>query len=205
MNNLLALRKRLTIWEASELLDKRNRTAACALMCDAIADGELKPLELFSHGVYVADLGTLVDGGPIDEMQTVLERVEFERWRDSIGMNVEPVSARQVEPVQPSPVDAPTPLTTTDIAYCFDGIRWTEEQWKKPLGDKPKWLQPCIAIPGKRGVHEARWNPVLIGAALVRGGHAKVNSVRARFQTKPQLSPWLEAWKTYEADYFDTE
>lgn len=104
-----------------------------------------------------------------------------------------------------APADVPEPLTTSDIAYCFAGLRWDEQGWKKPLGDKPKWLLSCIAIPGKRGVHETRWNPVLIGAALVQSGHAKPNSVRARFQSKSQLSAWLEAWKTYEADYLDTE
>lgn len=94
----------------------------------------------------------------------------------------------------------PLPLTTGDIAFCFAGLRWDEQKWKKPLGDKPKWLAVCIAIPGVRGVSETRWNPVLIGAALVRGGHAKQNSIRARFQTKPRLAEWLDAWKTYEAD-----
>jgi hypothetical protein len=98
----------------------------------------------------------------------------------------------------------PLPLTTGDIAFCFAELRWTEAQWKKPLGDKPKWLQSCIAIPGLRGVYETRWNPVSIGAALVSNGHAKTNNVRARFQTKSFLMPWLDAWKTYEADNFDT-
>lgn len=99
----------------------------------------------------------------------------------------------------------PLPLTTGDIAFCFAGLRWNEQEWKKPLGDKPKWLRACIAIPGVRGVSETRWNPVLIGAALEREGHAKQNSIRARFQTKPQLAEWLNAWKTYEADNLATE
>ena len=94
----------------------------------------------------------------------------------------------------------PLPLTTGDIAFCFAGLRWDEQQWKKPLGDKPKWLAACIAIPGVRGVSETRWSPVCIGAALVRAGHAKPNSVRAKFQTQPLLTPWLDEWKTYEAD-----
>ena len=120
-----------------------------------------------------------------------------------------PVEAR-TEP-QTAPVVAesanngPLPLTTGDIAFCFDGIRWNEQQWRKPLGDKPKWLQSCVAIPGQRGVSETRWNPVLIAAALVHDGHAQARSIRAKFQTKPQLKDWLEAWKTYEADNFDTQ
>ena len=105
------------------------------------------------------------------------------------------------EPVKAGPL----PLTTGDIAYCFAGLRWkTEAEWKKPLGDKPKWLAACIAIPGVQGVSETRWNPVLIGAALANNGRSKTNSIRAKFQTMPQLAAWLEAWKTYEAEYFDS-
>jgi hypothetical protein len=100
--------------------------------------------------------------------------------------------------------DGPLALTTSDIAFCFDGVRWSEKEWRKPLGDKRKWLQNCVVTPGQQGVSQTRWNPVLIASWLVRNGHARANSIRARFQTKPQLKPWLEAWKTYEADYLST-
>ena len=132
-------------------------------------------------------------------------------------MRVVPTEPQTITP-SPAPVVAagasggvepdkavPLPLTTGDIAFCFAGLRWNEQEWKKPLGDKPKWLEHCIAIPGVRGVSQRRWNPVLIGAALEREGLAGQNSIRARFQTKPQLAPWRDAWKTYEADNFDTE
>lgn len=101
--------------------------------------------------------------------------------------------------------NGPLPLTTGDIAFCFDGIHWSEKKWRKPLGDQPKWLKSCVVIPGQRGVSETRWNPVLIAAALVHNGHVQARSVRARFQSKPQLIPWLDAWKTYEADYLDND
>ena len=99
----------------------------------------------------------------------------------------------------------PSPLTTGDLAFAFSGLWKNESEWKKPLGDKPKWLKDCIAIPGARGVSQTLWNPVNIGAALVLRGHVKANSVRAKFQTVATLKPWREAWKTYEADYLDTE
>lgn len=99
----------------------------------------------------------------------------------------------------------PLALTTGDIAFCFDGLRWSEQKWKKPLGNKPKWLQACVHTPGQRGVFETRWNPVAIGAALVKDGHTRAKSVRARFQTKDLLKPWLDAWKTYEADNLTTD
>ena len=107
-----------------------------------------------------------------------------------------------VEPVKAGPL----PLTTSDIAFCFAGLYWkTEEEWKRPLGDQPKWLKACIVIRGRRGVSETRWNPVDIGAALVCNKHVKSNSVRGRFQTKSLLLPWLDEWKTYEAQYLETE
>jgi len=113
------------------------------------------------------------------------------------------VSQTALPPTSPS-ISSPTPLTTSDVAHSFAGLRWrTADEWKKPLGDKRKWLQGCIVTPGKQGVSETRWNPVLIGAALVGGRHVTANSVRAKFQTQPLLQPWLEAWKSYEADNFD--
>lgn len=109
------------------------------------------------------------------------------------------------ESASKAPLDAPQPVTTGDVAHAFDGLRrWNEKAWKDTLGSPPKWLEACIVLRGERGKRETRWNPVLIGAALVHNGHAKANSIRARFQTKPQLQDWLEAWKTYEADNFDT-
>jgi hypothetical protein len=109
-------------------------------------------------------------------------------------------------PVVEAPVSAPLPVTTGDVAHAFNGLRrWDEKAWKDTLGSPPKWLQACIATPGRRGIHETRWNPVLIGAALVNRGHAKQNNIRAKFQTMPQLKPWLDSWKTYEADNFEAD
>lgn len=101
--------------------------------------------------------------------------------------------------------EAPSPLTTGDIAFCFDGLRWSEKQWRKPLGNKPKWLQRCIVMPGQQGVREATWNPVFIAGWLVRNGHVRAKSARAKFQTNPRLAPWRDAWDTYEAEYLDSD
>ena len=99
--------------------------------------------------------------------------------------------------------DGPLPIATSDIAHSFAGLGWiSAEKWMKPLGDKSKWLSACIAIPGSRGGNETRWHPVLVGAALIRREMANVNQVRGRFQSNPQLKPWLDAWNDYEADNF---
>jgi len=125
--------------------------------------------------------------------------------RDSDATPVVELESAPMPESAPAAHVQPPPLTTGDIAFSFNGLRWTEEKWKKPLGDRPKWLLSCIAIPGVRGVSETRWNPVLIGAALIHKRDAQARSVRAKFQTVPQLRSWLDAWKTYEADNFDSE
>ena len=140
---------------------------------------------------------------PLSELK--FKRESVERVAEIINKAAQPQAEPPAPVVADSASNGPLPLTTGDIAFCFDGIRWNEQQWRKPLGDKPKWLQSCVAIPGQQGVSETRWNPVLMAAALVRDGHAQARSIRARFQTKPQLKDWLEAWKTYEADNFDAQ
>lgn len=100
----------------------------------------------------------------------------------------------------------PSPLTTAEIAFCFAGLNdKTEEEWKILLGKNRKWVDECLDEAGARGRGGApkRWNPVLLGAALAHQGRARTNSVRAKFQTNHLLKPWLDKWKTYEADNFN--
>lgn len=146
----------------------------------------------------------------VSEMAAKLEeKVRYLSWEEIQEQRAElQAKAAEREAAAPKPpavqVPAgPKPLSTGDIAFCFDGLGWAEQEWKKPLGDLPKWLKPCLAIPGIQGGNPRRWDPVLIGAALVRRKGVAVRSVRARFQSKPLLKPWLEAWKTYEANNYD--
>lgn len=99
----------------------------------------------------------------------------------------------------------PIPLPTTTLANCFAGLgRWeTPEKWRKPLGDVPKWLEECRVVRGERGKSEAMWDPVKIGAALVRRNLAKPAQVRSRFMRMDDLKPWLEKWRDFEAVYLD--
>lgn len=187
-----------------------------------IFQGDLTRLE-FDGAVALVTMFTTHDGSlikveparrlPLNELRFKREAIErvariVNESRQAAPVEVAPAQPAGTVPVPKvqAPASEPLPVTTGEIAFAFDGLHgWSEEQWKKPLGDKPKWLAACVAIPGVQGVSETRWNPVLIGAALERDGHAKANSIRARFQTKPRLMPWLDAWKTYEADYLPTE
>ena len=171
-------------------------------MVQAVADGTLTVRHPHTALAYrpdaVRDFRELVTPADVNEW-LALDSAGSLRWLHAAH---EPKPSPGQAPAVTG--DAPLPLTTGDIAFCFDGLRWSETEWKKPLGDKPKWLQACIAIPGRRGVSETRWNPVLIGGALVSGGYVPANRVRARFQTRPLLAPWLDAWKTYEADQIES-
>jgi hypothetical protein len=183
---------------------------------EAIASGEITPVE--------TTLGYPVDATDPDAHIKLSEVVAYGKtkgiwWGNNVSnlatalgfVDVKPLLADAPAPEQNTATPAgagasvgPAPLTTGDIAHCFDGLRWGESEWRKPLGDKPKWLSECVAIPGRQGVSETRWNPVLIGAALVQQGHVKARNVRAKFQTVDLLKPWLDEWKTYEADNLDT-
>ena len=112
------------------------------------------------------------------------------------------------ESAEPAPAGGarePLPLTTGDIAHSFDGLKWTEEKWKKPLGDIPKWLLACRVFPGRQGTSETLWNPVLVGAALVSQHGLSARHVRARFQIRRALKPWGELWKDYEAEHLSQD
>ena len=135
--------------------------------------------------------------------QSETPSVHIQAWFDAVGV----AGAAQAAPVAVVPAnDGPAPLTTGDAAHCLNGLRWPEKGWKNTLGEVKtrKWLQECVTMRGQQGFIEARWNPVLLCAYLVRQGHVTARNVRAKFQTIDLLSPWLDAWKTYEADNLDT-
>lgn len=97
----------------------------------------------------------------------------------------------------------PEPLTTTEIAECFNGLaRRNTRGWKDILGKKPKWIEMCLVTHGSRGGsrggRERRWNPVMLGLALVKASKAKRSSVRGRFQVRPELDSWKDEWMKAE-------
>jgi hypothetical protein len=190
------------VWPATleEFAQRRVRALVFVRLCEMARAGEIRPL---NYGLY--PLEWLDRWGPGDIGHFELTPEDFEKICAAI-----PIPAPEDEAaafVAPAATISPAPaaLTTGNVAFCFDGLRWKEAEWRKPLGDKPKWLRACVVVNGQRGVKETRWNPVFIAAALVRDGHVTARNARARFQTRPLLLPWLEVWKTYEADNFNAE
>lgn len=101
----------------------------------------------------------------------------------------------------------PSPLSTSDIAFCFEGLLCrTEHQWKVLLGKCRKWTEACRVEHGTRGRGGAPklWNPVLLGAALVKKGTPQ-KKIRAKFRSQPPLKQWLEEWNSYEADFLSDD
>lgn len=147
-----------------------------------------------ARGKWRADILDAVRAGALDLLDPA---TQFPLDAEAL-----PVAVRPAPPAKP---DEPSPLKTRELAECFAGLDGKNaQQWMKPLGDVPKWLTEAVHTRGSQGKSETRWHPVAFGAALVKRG-VKQNSVRARFQTMPPLKPWLDAWKTYEAEYLDTE
>lgn len=176
---------------------------------EAVRSGQLQPRA--PSTCLPMSMATPMSVVTVADLQQFLADIQcsVEIWRTDAAPELPPRAAAPPALVANSASNAPEaeppPVATGDVAYAFDGLRqWDEKAWKDTLGSPPKWLDACITLRGQRGLRAHHWNPVLIGAALVRNGYAKPNSIRARFQTKPQLKDWLEAWKTYEADNFDT-
>ncbi|MBC7707513.1 MAG: hypothetical protein H7274_26680 [Rhodoferax sp.] len=153
----------------------------------------LPPRELITELPHLEQINYQLE--PIIRIPAELDEIVF------VGFQHLDLAGQALPAVAPG---MPLPLTTSEIAHSFSGLRWSAQEWMKPLGNKPKWLRNCVITPGSQGKSQTLWNPVLIGAAMVRDGHAKANSVRAKFQTAPDLKPWLETWKTFEDDNCDT-
>ena len=163
------------------------------LVKDSGAESVEYPIEdAFGKVVEVGHRRGIVDWG------TSTQDIERTLQPTAIAVPPVPVEPELAEPA----MEGPQSVTTTAIAESFAGLRWNGEQWVKKLGNKPKWLDACLVLGGARGERMRQWNPVLIGAYLVRMGHVKVNSVRSKFQSQDVLKPWLDEWKTYEADNF---
>lgn len=165
----------------------------------AVQSGDLRVCNPLSHLPLTLSSGNSLKRG-------VVMIHDLREFAARLGLSVEfeetPCKAPAPKPTAASVPAGPEPLTTGDIASSFEELPWSETEWKKPLGDLREWLKPCLVIPGNRGGPARRWNPVFIGAALVRKKGVPLRQVRGRFQSRPALKPWLEAWKTYEADNF---
>ena len=210
MNNEEVQRREFVAWLNSD----NQRSADEQAKYDA-ADQKLKRIDELDKAIRESEPIQAINWGQKEDKDRKLAALKSERvalWAEifpanSINKQTAVVTDSASDGGEPNRA-GPAPLTTGDLAFCFAGIRCnTEQEWKALIGKGRGWVEKCLVQPGTRGRGGAPklWNPVCIGAALVRDGHAKPNSVRAKFQTVHLLQPWLETWKTYEADNFDIQ
>ena len=183
----------LPAWFDSDLTEEYRLIAAAARV------GKLEPHFLSDQGFlgeYSVSMKSFIEWLPLKGRAALADALK--------DAQAALLSSHPSTPLTPTSLAAPSPgaLMSTEIAAAFDGLNSMDETiWKKRLGDMPKWIAAALVQAGGRGVAQRRWDPVQIGSALVSKFRVPAKLVRARFQREPCLKPWLEHWKTHEADY----
>jgi hypothetical protein len=87
---LLGLKNVLTVREAAHLLTRNDNavTEAQSLIIDAVEADEL-PAKIIRRGIYSADHGTELPGGKINEMETTIQRCDFDAWLSTKGASID--------------------------------------------------------------------------------------------------------------------
>jgi hypothetical protein len=107
-------------------------------------------------------------------------------------------------------------MPTDELATAFDGLGWDRAGWRSTLnrGNHELWLKACKVSDGVRGNggKQARWNPVSIAAALVKGrnsggtngsrklGKPTYKDICKAFSTRRQLQQFSDEWKRERED-----
>lgn len=110
------------------------------------------------------------------------------------GASDEPGEAKR-EPAQADPERSPIgpkPLDTRTLADALDGIEDRRaDEWRRLLGDAPKWAMLARVSPGVRGRAAATWNPVALAHALTRRGVTQAQIARL-FRERVELEAWRD-------------
>lgn len=88
-------------------------------------------------------------------------------------------------------------LDTSALADAFDGIGGRDAYaWKVFLGNVPNWLLRARMAAGRRGVAQAKWDPVQFGRLLMAREVATERDISRRFRDSDALKKWRAAWET---------
>jgi hypothetical protein len=184
---------------------QRNLQAVCVEGWSACAklfaqDGSNKSTESIGMAGPLATFDIVNSSAPIEiplEHQIALP--------DGLGLEVQSAPFTEIGAHEDQSDELPNPLTTNEIANCFAGLRdWDAARWKDELGSPDKWLVVCRKTQGTRGRRgfESTWLPVEIGASLVRMGKETARTVSKRFKSQDLLKQWIDAWSSYDPEYF---
>lgn len=191
------------IYDGTYGIGSRTRESGDAHTPPVMSKGK-RPVEL--------DFNPLVD----DEMKLLVQDAldAIGRAKNDVPVNVgeqqssETNTPQRVELVPPGPAvaparDGPAPLTTSQIASCFNGFHgWDFDHWRSNLQTPAPWLKKCQHRAGNQGkpVIESTWWPIEIAKALDKK-HPKIRSkLHARFKIQLPLKPWIESIESHLPD-----
>lgn len=109
--------------------------------------------------------------------------------------------------------DAEQGLTTSEIAYAFDGVSgWTAERWTKNLSaTRMGWAAPALIGLGEQGGASSVWRPLTLAQlihARAKGDKEKQGGLKmlhSRFNRQTALAPWRDAFNEFFATFSDAD
>jgi hypothetical protein len=155
----------------------------------AISRGELVALNLSRLPIPASATGAQVDNAMV-----MIDALKAYALPMGVTVRADTPQAAPVVAVG----DGPAPLSRTEIAECFAGLRdWDVTRWKKELSSPNAWLKVCRHGKGERGRGsvESTWWPVDIAAAMLERGDTSAKLLSNKFKAMGPLKPWRDAWE----------
>lgn len=141
---------------------------------------------------YMPGQNIIFDGNQILDYHQDIYWDDLNKWLDDNEKRItwrfeKPSNIRQ--PIH----KAAKGLSKNSIIVIFDGLYWKSDQWKRNLGDVPKWLECALVLKGSRPKRVSHtWNPVLIGIALIESQNIDLRKLDKVFKS---LDDWNEEWQ----------
>lgn len=128
----------------------------------------------------------------------VITAAEVERYEAEYHGTGEPAATAAAPTIK-----TPTPVATPAVARCFAGLHtWDCGAWVRNLGDPAKWMQEAL-ITRRNRPDPHLWDPVKLAMALLQHDTTiSHKEITRRFETRPELKPWRDAWQDY-ADLYE--
>ena len=102
-------------------------------------------------------------------------------------------------------------ISTTEMAYAFSGLKWTEQQWKHQLGSgSQNWLKNARITKGLRGKQTggvripSTWNPLEIASVLAQENYS-ILKITKSFKSSPKMLDWLDEWEEYRETHYPVD
>lgn len=136
-------------------------------------------------------------------------KLNIKEITQAVGRDQEATEDINITPAGSAPVKAVPMLreglSKRAIAFAFDGVYWSTEQWEENLSDIPGWLANTWATKGRKGKGGATtWNPALIAIALQDQKKIPVTVLNKAFRDNLSLQPWAGEWLETQSPFKNT-